>query len=137
MSSNAPQAQRQDDPFTPKRVHGGYRHVRRVGKGKNRHLEFRGQQQGEVVKAVIRKHKFFLIVPAIPFIASILGLIIVGFLNEANPSASSFWILLEVILGFLVIGTGVYFLYNDLALWWVEVYSARIARKQWLTGLYR
>jgi PH (Pleckstrin Homology) domain-containing protein/PASTA domain-containing protein len=120
MSSNAPQAQRQDDPFTPKRVHGGYRHVRRVGKGKNRHLEFRGQQQGEVVKAVIRKHKFFLIVPAIPFIASILGLIIVGFLNEANPSASSFWILLEVILGFLVIGTGVYFLYNDLALWWVE-----------------
>ncbi len=82
MSSNAPQAQQaQNDPFTPRRGQGGYRRVRKVGKGKNRHWEFKGQQPGEVVKAVLRKHKFFLIVPAFPFIASLLGLIIVGLLN--------------------------------------------------------
>jgi hypothetical protein len=137
MSNNAPQVQQQqDDPFTPKRVHGGYRHVRRVGKGKNRHWEFRGQQPDEVVKAVLRKHKFFLIVPAFPFIASVLGLIIVGFLNEANPSAGSFWTLLEVISGFLVIITGVYFLYNDLALWWVETYIITNKRIMIWKGLF-
>ena len=136
MSSNAPKVQQQQDPFTPKRVHGGYRHVRRVGKGKNRHWEFRGQQPDEVVKAVLRKHKFFLIVPAFPFIASLLGLIIVGFLNEANPSASSIWILLEVILGFLVLITGVYFLYNDLALWWVETYIITNKRIMIWKGLF-
>ena len=134
MSSNAPQAQ--NDPFTPKRVHGGYRHVRRVGKGKSRHWEFKGQQPGEVVKAVLRKHKFFLIVPAFPFIASLLGLIVVGLLNEANPSASSIWILLEVILGFLVLITGVYFLYNDLALWWVETYIITNKRIMIWKGLF-
>src|SRR5947207_7844663 len=137
MSNNAPQAQQQqDDPFTPRRVHGGYRHVRRVGKGKSRHWEFKGQQPGEVVKAVLRKHKFFLIVPAFPFIASLLGLIVVGFLNEANPSASSIWILLEVILGFLVLITGVYFLYNDLALWWVETYIITNKRIMIWKGLF-
>ena len=51
MSTNAPQVQRsQDDPFwIPRRVHGGLRHLRRVGRGKNRHYEFQGQEQGEVV----------------------------------------------------------------------------------------
>jgi Bacterial PH domain len=123
MSSNAPKVQQpQDDPFTPKPMQGGFRRVRRVGKGKNRHWEFRGRQQDEVVKAVLRKHKFFLIVPAIPFIASVLGLIVVGALFGIEPSAASFWTLLEVILGFLVVITGVYFLYNDLALWWVDTY---------------
>jgi hypothetical protein len=123
LSSNAPQAQQaQNDPFTPRQEHGGYRRVRRVGKGKNRHWEFRGRQQGEVVKAVLRKSKFFLITPALPFIASVLGLIVVGALFGINPSGDSFWVLLEVILGVLVVITGVYFLYTDLALWWVEKY---------------
>ena len=118
MSNNAPQVQQPlDDPFTPKE-HGGYRHIRRVGRGKNRHWEFRGKEKDEVVKAVLRKSKFFLIAPAIPFIASVLGLIFVGSLYDFYPSADAFWTLLEVILGILVVITGVYFLYNDLVLWW-------------------
>jgi Bacterial PH domain len=123
LSSNAPQIQQQqDDPFTPKRGQGGYWRARRVGQGKHRHWEFKGQQTGEVVKAVLRKSKFFLIVPALPFIASVLGFIVVGALFGIEPGADSFWALLEVILGFLVVITGVYFLYNDLVLWWVETY---------------
>ena len=74
MSSNAPQAQQaHNDPFTPRREHGGYWRARKVGKGKNRHWEFKGQHQDEVVKTVLRKSKFFLITPALPFIASVLG----------------------------------------------------------------
>lgn len=122
MSNNAPQVQQQqDDPFTPKE-HGGFRRVRRVGRGKYRHWEFRGREQDEVVKAVLRKSKFFLIAPAIPFIASVLGLIVVGSLYNFYPSDDAFWTFLEVIIGVLVVITGVYFLYNDLALWWVETY---------------
>ncbi|HYX50305.1 MAG TPA: PH domain-containing protein, partial [Ktedonobacteraceae bacterium] len=123
MSSNAPQAQQaHDDPFTPRREHGGYWRARKVGKGKNRHWVFKGQHQDEVVKAVLRKSKFFLITPALPFIASLIGLIVVGALFGTNPSGDSFWALLEIIMLVLVIVTGVYFAYNDLALWWVETY---------------
>jgi len=123
LSSNAPQAQQaQNDPFTPRREHGGYWRARKVGKGRNRHWEFRGRQQDEVVKAVLRKSKFFLITPALPFIASVLGLIVVGALISINPSGDSFWVFLEVIMLILVILTGVYFAYKDLALWWVETY---------------
>ncbi len=55
MSTNAPQVQRpQDDPFwVPRRVHGGLRHLRRVGRGKNRHYQFTGQVEGEDVKLVV------------------------------------------------------------------------------------
>jgi Bacterial PH domain/PASTA domain len=120
MSSNAPQIQQPDDPFTPKRLQGAFRRVRHVGKGKNRHLEFKGQEPDEVIKAVIRKHKFFLFVPALPLIASVLGFIIVGALFGADPSADAFWTLLEVILGFLIVITGVYFVYKSLILWWLE-----------------
>jgi Bacterial PH domain len=121
LSSNAPQAQ-QNDPFSPRREHGGYWRAHKVGKGKNRHWVFRGQHQGEKVKAVLRKSKFFLITPALPFIASVIGLIVVGALFGINPSGASFWVLLEVIMLVLVIITGVYFAYNDLVLWWVETY---------------
>ena len=123
MSSNAPQAQQaHNDPFTPRREHGGFWRARKVGKGKNRHWEFRGRHQDEKVKAVLRKSKFFLITPALPFIASVIGLIVVGALFGINSSGDSFWVLLEVIMLVLVIITGVYFAYNDLALWWVETY---------------
>jgi PASTA domain/Bacterial PH domain len=123
MSRNAPQVQQQqDDPFAPKREHGAYRRVRRVGKGKNKHWEFRGRQPDEVVKVVLRKSKVFLILPALPFIASVLGIIVVGALFGIDPSADSFWTLLEVIVFVFVVITGAYLLYNDLALWWVETY---------------
>ncbi len=51
-----------------------------------------------------------------------LGLFVVGALYGIEPGGDSFWTLLEVILGILVVITGVYFLYKDLALWWVETY---------------
>ncbi|HXX78436.1 MAG TPA: PH domain-containing protein [Ktedonobacteraceae bacterium] len=123
MSSKAPQAQQaHNDPFTPRREHGGYWRARKVGKGKNRHWEFKGRHQDEVVKTVLRKSKIFLITPAIPFIASVIGLMIVGALFGINPGGDSFWVLLEIIMLVLVIITGVYFAYHDLALWWVETY---------------
>jgi hypothetical protein len=121
MSRNAPPTQQpQDDTWIPKRVQGGFRNVRRVGTGKNKHWEFIGQQPGETVKAVLRKHVWFLITPAFPLIGSIIGLLIIGVLSANYPSAGSLWTLLEIVFGFLIVITAIYFIYNDLALWWVE-----------------
>jgi hypothetical protein len=121
MSSNAPKVQQQqNDPFTPKTTQGGFWRARRVGKGKNRHWDFRGRQQDEVVKAVLRKHVYFLITPAFPLIGSIIGLLLMFVLSGAYPSAGSLWALLQLVFAILIVFTAVYFLYNDLALWWVE-----------------
>ena len=121
MSTNAPQVQQpQPDPWTPRRVHGGFRHVRRVGRGRNKQYRFQGQLEGEVVKLVIRRHKLFLITSAFPLIASILGLIAAIALGNVNPSGGAFWTFLELAAAAAVVVTGIMFLYKDLALWWVE-----------------
>lgn len=124
MSTNAPQVQQpQDDPFwIPRRVHGGLRHLRRVGRGKNRHYQFKGQLEGEVVKLVIRRHKFFLITPALPLIASILAFIGVVALGSLYPAAGAFWTFLELVVGVAILLTAIYFIYKDLILWWLETY---------------
>jgi hypothetical protein len=122
MSTNAPQTQQQqDDPWNPRRIQAGFRRVRRVGSGKNRHYEFNGQQAGETVKLVLRKHLWFLITPAFPVIGSIIALIAVTALSATYPQAGSLWTLLQIVFGILIVVTLFLFLYKDLALWWVEV----------------
>jgi len=122
MSTSAPQTQRPgDDPWNPRRIKAGFRRVRRVGHGKNRHYEFSGQQSDETVKMVLRKHVWFLIAPAFPIIGSIIALIVVTALSATYPQASSLWSLLQVVFAILILITAIYFVYNDLALWWVEI----------------
>ncbi len=122
MSSNAPQVQQpQNDPWVPKRDYDTFRRVRRVGTGKKRHYEFKGQQPGETVKMVLRRHKLFLITPAFPLIATIIGLIAMYVFAANFPQAGPLWSLLELIFIILIIVSAIYFLYHDLALWWLEV----------------
>lgn len=136
MSRNAPQSQQpQDDPWAVRREPGGFRDVWRVGRGKSRHWEFRGQQPGETVKAIKRKHVWFLITPAFPLIGSILGLIIIFVLSADYPGAASIWTLLEVVFAFLIVLTGFFFIYNDLLLWWVETYIITDRRVRIRKGL--
>ncbi len=123
MSTNAPQVQRpQNDPWMPRRLHGGLRHLRRVGRGKNRHYQFQGQLDGEVVKLVIRRHIFFLITPALPLITSILAFLGVVVLSNLYPGAGAFWTFLELVAGAAILATAIYFIYKDLILWWLETY---------------
>jgi Bacterial PH domain len=121
MNANAPQVQQPpEDPWIPRRVHDSFRRVRRVGRGRNRRYIFRGQQPDETVKMVIRAHKFFLILPALPLVGAIIGLFVVIGLSGRFPGAGSFWTLLEYISVIAIIIASVYFLYNDLALWWLN-----------------
>ena len=136
MSTNAPQTQRPgDDPWNPRRIKAGFRRVRRVGRGKKRHYEFDGQQVGETVKLVLRKHKWFLVTPAFPVIGSIIALIAVTALSATYPQVGSLWTLLQVILGILIVVTLFLFLYKDLAIWWVEVSIITDRRAIVWTGL--
>src|SRR5258708_16643581 len=109
MSTNAPQVQQPqpDDPWTPRRVHGGFRHVRRVGRGRNRQYRFQGQLEGEVVSLVIRMHKLFLITPAFPLIGSILAFILAIDLRNVNPSGGALWTFLELVAAAAIVVTGI------------------------------
>ena len=117
MSTNAPQSQQpQNDPWMPRRLHGGLRHLRRVGRGRNKQYRFQGQLNGEVVQLVLRRHPFFLITPAFPLIGSILALIGVVALSNVYPAGGPFWTFLELIAGVPILLTAIYFLYKDLIL---------------------
>lgn len=121
MNANAPLVQpTPEDPWMPRRVHDSFRRVRRVGRGRNRRYVFRGQQPDETVKMVIREHKFFLILPALPLVGAIIGLFLVIGLSARFPEAGAFWTLLEYLSVIAIIIAAVYFLYNDLALWWLN-----------------
>lgn len=117
MSSNAPQ-QAQDDPWRPRRVHGGFRQLKR---GRDKQLHFRGQQPDEVVRRVVRKHPWFLIKPALPFIGSLLLLILVLGVDVGQTTLRPLFTFLLLIVGALVLITGAYFAYKDFILWWLNV----------------
>ncbi|HZS79768.1 MAG TPA: PH domain-containing protein [Ktedonobacteraceae bacterium] len=118
MSKAAPQ--QKPDPWVPRRVHGGFIHLRRRGKGKKRHYEFKGQEPDEVVRMVVRRHKLFLLRPALPAVASLILLFVTFGLHTRYPQIGFAWGFLELVFGLATLVTSVYFLYKDFVLWWLE-----------------
>ncbi len=92
----------------------------RLGKDKKWH--FSGQGPGEEVRTVVRKHWWFLVRPALPFLASIVGIFLVLAAIAAFPQYDIIWAYLEIGVVLLTIGTGIWFAWKDLAVWWVETY---------------
>lgn len=90
--------------------------------GKDRKWHFSGQEPDEEVRVVVRQHWWFLVQPALPFLAAVIGIFLVLGLAAAFPAYGVIWAYLEIAVVLLTIGTGVWFAWKDLAVWWVESY---------------
>ncbi len=107
------------DPSRSRRSRFGWQQLR-IGRDMRWH--FPGQQADEVVRMVVRKHKLFLLLPALPLLGSfiLLSLILLGAASYRNPLIP--WPFFEILAVVLIIGTAIWFIYRDLSRWYLEVY---------------
>jgi len=90
--------------------------------GRDRKWHFSGQGPDEEVRVVVRKHWWFLVKPALPFLASIAGIFLVLAAIATYPQYDIIWTYLEIVAVLLAVGTGIWFAWKDLAVWWLETY---------------
>ncbi|MHB8599729.1 MAG: PH domain-containing protein [Ktedonobacteraceae bacterium] len=105
------------DPWKPQRK----RHWRIVYRGKDKKLHFHGQENDEYVKMVVRKHKWFLVLPALPFIGAVILFLLVTVGAFRFSTFGSLWVVLEGLAVLLMIATFVWFAWHDLFVWWYDV----------------
>ena len=119
MSTQAPKQVTVPPEWVPRRrEHGGLRQVRR---GEDKKLTFKGQDQDEEVKMVVRKHPLFLIRPALPALAILLLLAAMLALFVRAPAFGAVWALSSAILGVLLFVALGFFLWRDFINWWVNI----------------
>ncbi len=113
--ANAPR----DDPYRSGRSRFG---LQRLRFGRDRRWHFAGQQPDEMVRMVVRRHKIFLLTPAVPLLGSIvlLMLVVLGATSLPNPLIP--WPFFEILAFALIVGTGVWFIYKDFIKWYLETY---------------
>src|SRR5689334_13603124 len=91
------------EAWQPRRYNWGWRRLRR---GKDKKLHFPGQEPDETVIKVVRRHWLFLVKPALPFIAALIGAFLVPLGYTAAPKAGSVWTVLELVMVILAFITG-------------------------------
>ncbi len=96
---------------------------------------FVGQQDGEVVRLVVREHKIFLLPPALPFIGSVVLLFITLGTATVLRSLGLLWLLVNIAVIMLVIGTGIWLVERDFIEWWYQSYIITDKRIISLHGL--
>ena len=90
--------------------------------GRDKKWHFSGQQADEEVHLVVRKHWWFLVKPALPFIASciLLGLVLFATVRFPNPLFP--WTFFEIVAIVLFFGTLGWFVWRDGIAWYYETY---------------
>lgn len=120
MSSKAPQNNTTvDSAWRGVRYHYGLRYVRR---GPDKKLHFPGQEEGEVVKAVVRRHPWFIVVPAFPLLGSIAFFVFMEWASTRFPELYGLWFLLKIVALLVILITAIFFLWRDFIIWWREIY---------------
>ena len=92
----------------------------RFRRGRDQKWHFAGQQPDETVRLVVRKHKWFLFVPALPFIGSFALLFIE--IGASTRVQNSFWPFAEIVTVALILLTLGWFLWKDFIVWYLETY---------------
>ena len=109
-----------DDPWRSGRRRFDITSFRR---GSDKKWHFSGQQPGEEVRMVVRRHWWFLVKPALPFLISLIVLFIVtGGIVANSAITASIGVYLEIAAFIAVLITGAWFAYRDLVIWWYETY---------------
>ena len=116
MSSKAPQAQ--NDEWKPETVHDI---IRRFRRGPDKKKRFRGQQQDEVIRRIVREHPIFYVGSAVPLLLALgfFGLLV--WLNSSYPQVGSIFPFLYLVSGIAILATAVYCGYKIFELWWVNI----------------
>lgn len=96
----------------------GFQQFRR---GSDRRWHFSGQQPDEIVRLVVRRHWWFLIQPALPFVGSLVVAFVVLWLSTILPGGI-IWVFVDIVVFLAAIVVGVWFAYKDLVAWWFETY---------------
>lgn len=96
--------------------------IQEFRRGRDKKWHFAGQEPNEEVRVIVRKHWWFLVKPALPLLASIVGIFLVLVAAASFPQYGIIWAYLEIGMILLAIGAGVWFVWKDLVVWWVETY---------------
>lgn len=91
-------------------------------RGRDHKWHFSGQELDEEVRLVVREHWWFLVQGALPFLGSLVLLLLVVWGSVALQSLGALWYVIYGITIVLVIGTGIWFAWKDLVEWWLETY---------------
>jgi membrane protein YdbS with pleckstrin-like domain len=88
--------------------------------GRDRKWHFPGQQPNETVTKIVREHWWFLVVPAMPLIGAMIFLILIfwGSVKLAHP----IWSFLELMAVLIILGTLLWFIWNDFIKWYLKAY---------------
>ncbi|HLI08360.1 MAG TPA: PASTA domain-containing protein [Ktedonobacteraceae bacterium] len=113
------QPQTREDIWRSGRRRFGFRQLL-AQRGPDRQWHFSGQEPGENVKLVVRKHMVFLLPAALPLIGSFALLIVLLWFSTSRPALSSLWRVLFIVDGLLIVGTAFYFIWSDLLKWWFD-----------------
>lgn len=116
----APNAQQpSDDPWRSGRARFGWRDFRR---GRDRKLHFPGRQKDEKVIKVVRKHKLFLVFPALPVLGTFAVLVLLLGASTRFASLHLPWIWLELVVVAAMLFFIGWFIWRDGVDWYVTTY---------------
>jgi membrane protein YdbS with pleckstrin-like domain len=96
--------------------------MHQLRRGRDGKWHFYGQEDGEVVRLLVRKYWTFLVREGLPFFLSILAFAAVLLLNEVFPVLGTLWWFIDGVVLLLVLGLGIRFVYEDWLVWWNDMY---------------
>jgi len=112
------QAQAKANEWKPERVHTMFRRFKR---GPDKKKQFVGQQEGEVIRRIVREHPIFYVQSGLPLLLAVIFLGLVVWLQTTGIVPGSIFAILYPVAVLAIIGAALYCAYRIFELWWVNI----------------